>query len=183
MTRAARRLRGPEPPVLADRLVPDGLAPGARFADFELRDHALAGDDLANLFAPRASLLRVAFTGVRLTGAECGEADLQDVAFAECRLDLASLRFARLQRVRFSGCDLRELDLAGARGRDVVFEDCDLRGVTLANAELDRWALRRCRLDGLRGPDGLRRARMEPADVVAAAGLLAAALGIELVDE
>jgi hypothetical protein len=64
--------------------------------------------------------------------------------------------------VRFVGCDLSRLDLRGARLRQ-----CERAGCTIV---------------GLEGVDRLRGAAMPWADIVAAAGIWAAALGIEDLD-
>ena len=64
--------------------------------------------------------------------------------------------------VRFVDCDLTEADLSGAR-----LAHCELRG---------------CTLDGLRGAESLRGAAMPWADIVAAAGTFADAVGVRVLD-
>jgi uncharacterized protein YjbI with pentapeptide repeats len=150
--------------------------------DSELADVVVEEGSWANVRAERASLRRVVFRGVRLTGAVLAEAQLLDVAFERCRLDLAAFRFARLERVSFADCRLEEADLHGAGLDSVLLERCALERAVLTQATLARCELRGCGLDGLRGGERLAGARMPWPDVVAAAGVLAAALGIEVVD-
>jgi uncharacterized protein YjbI with pentapeptide repeats len=155
-----------------------GTLGGSRLADLHLGDVAIAGADLANLRAPRAALRRVAVDQARLTGAELGEASLRDVTFTGCRIDLASLAAARLERVVFDGCDLREASFAEAVLRDVRFERCDLGGAELDRVRLQRVELCGCRLEGIRTVADLRGAAMPWPDIVANAGLFAAAAGV-----
>ena len=82
--------------------------------------------------------------------------------FERCRLDEADLYEARFESAAFSGCSLANASLAGA-----TFADTELRG---------------CDLTAVGNPEQLRGVRMPWADVVAAAGVLAAAVGIQVVD-
>jgi uncharacterized protein YjbI with pentapeptide repeats len=155
-----------------------GLLAGSRLPDLHLGDVAVAAGDLANLHAPGAALRRVAVDQARLTGAELSEASLRDVAFTGCRIDLASLAAARLERVLFADCDLRETAFSEAVLRDVRFERCDFGGADLARVRLQRVELHGCGLEGIRSVDNLRGAVMPWPDIVANAGLFAAAAGI-----
>jgi uncharacterized protein YjbI with pentapeptide repeats len=119
---------------------------------------------------------------VRLTGAAFPDAKLEDVRFVDCRVDLTSFRFARLERVAFEGCRLEEADFYAATLISVSFAHCDLRGANFDGATFERSELRGCELDGLRGGERLRGVRMPWPDVVAAAGVFAAAIGIEIVE-
>jgi uncharacterized protein YjbI with pentapeptide repeats len=58
----------------------------------------------------------------------------------------------------------------------------NLTGANLSGAGFERSELRGCELDGLRGAERLRGVRMPWPDVVAASAVLAAAIGIEIVD-
>jgi hypothetical protein len=179
LQRRPARPRAPEPDRVAGRLP---RTPGPLGAD-GLADAVLEGADLAGSRAVRGELLRCIFRGCRLTGLDWAEGDVHDVVFEDCRLDLAGLRHASLQRVRFTGCDLRELDLARARAEDVLIEHCDLRQADLSGLRAQRLELRGCRVDGLRGVEGLRGALMTWPDVLELAGPLAAGVGIVLLDE
>ena len=110
------------------------------------------------------------------------EASLTDVVLDGCRLDLASFRFARLERVVFRDCRLEESDFHGATLVSVVFERCPLVEASLSHATLERVELRGCDLEGLRGAERLRGARMPWPDIVASAGTLAAAVGVVAID-
>jgi uncharacterized protein YjbI with pentapeptide repeats len=136
-----------------------------------------ANEQIRGWSAQRAELHRC-----RLTGAELAEATLRDVAFDECRLDLVGLRHARLERVVFRDCRLSECDFYGATLQDVLFERCELREATFSECKLERVELRGCDLQGLRGAEALRGARMTWNDVVENAPLFAAVLGIEVVE-
>jgi uncharacterized protein YjbI with pentapeptide repeats len=155
----------PEPAALAD-----------------LQDMVVVGRDWANEGAPRLSALRVELRTCRLTGAELAEATLRDVTFHDCRLDLARFRHARLERVVFSECRMAECELQGAALTDVLFDRCELRDATLTNARLQRVEMRGCDLTGLSGGEALRGVRMPWGDVMASAHVLAAVVGVEIVD-
>ena len=152
-------------------------APGASLADVLVTDGSWA-----NAVLSRGSLTRVRATGLRATGVELAEAQLHDVVFEDCRLDLSSFRFARLERVVFRDCRLEEADLHGATLASVLFERTNLTGATVSAASFERCEIRGCELEGLQGAERLRGVRMPWPDVVQIAGLLAGAIGIEVVD-
>ncbi len=160
-----------------------GSLAGARLAALHLQDTEAVGGDHANLDAPKAAFSRVAFRDCRLTGAQLSEASLCDATFASCRLDLAVLAGATLERVVFADCVLSEATLEQALLRDVRFERCDLTGATLGHIRLQRVELVGCGLAGVRSLGDLRGARMPWPDLVENAGELAAALGIDVLEE
>ena len=82
----------------------------------------------------------------------------------------------------FDGCILRQTDFQDAGLRAVRFVDCDLTEADLSNARLAHCELRGCTLDGIRGAASLRGAAMPWADIVAAAGTFADALGVRVLD-
>ena len=145
------------------------------FARAELRDVAIDGGSWANASAVESVLRRVQFRNTRLTGAVFANATLDDVVFEDCRLDLASFRFAKLTRVRFERCRLDEADLYEARFESAAFSDCSLASASLAAATFVDTELRGCDLTAVGNPEQLRGVRMPWADVVEAAGVLAAA--------
>jgi uncharacterized protein YjbI with pentapeptide repeats len=65
----------------------------------------------------------------------------------------------------------------------VRFDGCDLTGADFTGVRIDRCELRGCTLDALAGAERLRDAAMPWADIVGHAGLLAAALGIRVLDD
>jgi uncharacterized protein YjbI with pentapeptide repeats len=155
-----------------------GALAGSRLPHLHLADVAVASADLANLHAPTAALRRVPVDQTRLTGTILSDASLRDVAFTGCRMDLANLASARLERVVFTDCDLREASLGEAVLRDVRFVRCDLGGAELDRVRLQRVELEGCRLEAIHSVGNLRGATMPWPDIVANAGLLAAAAGI-----
>lgn len=148
----------------------------------DIVDATVEGREWSNLKAPRLALRRVELRLCRLTGTELAESSLEDVTFRDCRLDYVGLRFAKLERVVFADCRMAECDLGGAKLEDVLFEGCELREADLSAVRATRLELRGCELDGLRGVEALRGARMPWNDVMQNAPLFAAALGIKVVD-
>jgi len=112
-----------------------------------------------------------------VTGLSWQDGVLRDVVFRGWRVDLASFAATRLERVRFEDCTLAQSDLQDARLAAVVWRDCDLREIDLGGVRLGAACeLRGCVLDGARGVERLRGARMPYADVLAAATTFAGAL-------
>ncbi len=112
--------------------------------------------------------------------------DVQQVQYFTIRsaqLDLASFAGARLTRVTFEDCVMRQTDVMDAELESVRFHSCDMTEFDLRGAKLARCELRDCRLEGVRGADGLRGAAMPWADIVGLAGVWAAELGIRTLDE
>jgi uncharacterized protein YjbI with pentapeptide repeats len=158
------------------------LLDGAELRRGELRDVEIEGGSWANASAVESVLRRVSFRNTRLTGVVFANAVFDDVVFEDCRLDLASFRFAKLARVRFERCRLDEADLYEARFESAAFSACSLANASLAQVTFVDTALRGCDLTAIGNPEQLRGVRMAWADVVEAAGVLAAAVGIQVVD-
>jgi uncharacterized protein YjbI with pentapeptide repeats len=134
-----------------------------------MRDVVVQGGSWATANAESARLERVELHSVRLTGAAFPSATLVDVAFVDCRLDLASFRFAELLNVRFDACRLEEADFYEAKLTSVLCSGCDLTQASVAGTVFGN-------------PEGLRGVRMSITDAVHAADVLAAAVGIEIVE-
>ncbi len=147
-----------------------------------LRDVVVAEGSWANARARSATLRRVRMTKVRATGIELADAQIADVLVVESRFDLASFRFAKLERVVFRDCRLDEADFGGAELVSVLFERTALTRSTVTGARFTQCELRGCDLAGLVGPEALRGVRMPIADVVASADVLAAAVGVTILD-
>jgi uncharacterized protein YjbI with pentapeptide repeats len=175
-----RRLEGLH--LLECRLT-DAELDGAVLSGAHLRDVEALDGSWANVRADRAVLRRVRFERVRLTGANLSAARIEDAVFVECRLDLVSLRSAELARARFEDCRLDEVDLLGASLESVVFVDCSLVRATWTSVTLRRTELRGCDLAGAIDPQRLRGARMPWPDVIRSAAELAAAAGIEVLED
>jgi uncharacterized protein YjbI with pentapeptide repeats len=147
-----------------------------------LQDVVVAGGTWANLRTSDLRARRADLRNVRMTGADLSSAELEDVRFSDCRIDLASLRFARLSRVSFERCRLDEIDFTGATLESVRFTDCVLVKALWADATLTRCEMRGTDISGSGNPERLRGVRMPWMDVLASAGELAAAAGVEIVD-
>ena len=145
-------------------------------------DVAVAGGSWANTRIPESRLRRVAFEGVRLTGADFASGSLEDVTFTDCRADLTSFRFASLERVLFDRCRLEEIDFYGAELKSVTFRRCVMTSGVWAEATLTRCEIRETDISGATNPERLRGVRMTWPDVLSSAGVLAAAAGIEIID-
>jgi uncharacterized protein YjbI with pentapeptide repeats len=125
---------------------------------------------------------RVAFKGVRMTGADLAYSSLDDVSFVDCRLDLAFLVDAKLNRVRFEKCRLDEMDFTNCNLTSVAFEDCSMPRSVWTEVFLVNCEMRGSDISGAAHLERLRGVRMPAGDVVAAAQEFATALGIEIVD-
>jgi uncharacterized protein YjbI with pentapeptide repeats len=155
---------------------------GSELLDWTLRDAVLRDANLANATIRGGEWSRVRVEGGRLTGLQVAEAALRDVVWRGCGADMAAFRHTRLAYVTFEDCNLREADFTGVRAEHVRFLDCDLRGAAFHHAQVAQSELRRCRLDGVEGVEGLRGAAMEMEQLLELAPTLAHALGIGLLD-
>jgi uncharacterized protein YjbI with pentapeptide repeats len=173
---------GPGASIEGARLVDLDLS-GARLRGLRLSDVAIERGNLANSAAPELQARRIAVVGARLTGAQWTAGTIGDAAFRDCRIDLATFAGTTFERVVFDGCLLAQADFRDALLRSVRFDRCDLTEADLAGVRIDRCELRGCALDGVSGIERLRGAAMPWADVVGHAGLLAAALGIRVLDD
>ena len=97
--------------------------------------------------------------------------------------ELASFSGARLRNVSFHGVNLTEASFQEARLENVRFIDCELTGADFRGARCAGGLIRGASLNGVIGVEGLRGVAMVWSDVVASAGALAAALGIEIADD
>jgi uncharacterized protein YjbI with pentapeptide repeats len=154
----------------------------SRMEHLGITDGVLDGCNLANLQARGARIKRVRIERSRLTGIHLAEAVLTDVTFRDCRIDLASFGFSHLQRVAFEDCILSQTDFLDARLDSIRFHGCELTHADFRGARLRGCEFRRSDLTGLEGVASLRGAGMEWADIIAMAGVWAAALGIEVLD-
>ena len=155
---------------------------GARLINLAFADVELDTCNLATVGARSGSMRRVTARGCRMTGLLWTEGVLRDVVLRDCRIDLASFAATTIEQVVFDGCILRQTDFQDAELRMVSFVDCDLTEADLSNARLAHCELRGCTLDGLRGASSLRGAAMPWADIVAAAGTFADAVGVRVLD-
>jgi uncharacterized protein YjbI with pentapeptide repeats len=164
------------------RLRGTGLS-GSELEALELCDVELRGCDLANVRASHGSWMRVRAETCRMTGLIVADSLLRDVTIRDCRADLASFAGCRLQRVVFEDCQMVQTDFLEAELDAVRFVHCDLGELDLRGARLRGCELSGNRLEGIRGVERLSGVSMPWPDIVGAAGLWAAALGIQILDE
>ena len=105
------------------------------------------------------------------------------MTFRDCRIDLATFAGTTFERVVFDGCLLAQADFRDALRRSARFDRCDLTEVDLAGLRTDRCELSGCTLVGTgRASSGCAAPRCRGLDIVGHAELLAAALGIRVLD-
>lgn len=155
-----------------------GDAGDGRFTHLVIEDSEVLRINAANAKAVAAVLRRTRLEAVRMTGVDLSQAELGEVSFTACRSDFATFNRARLVNVCFEDCNLRETDFGAARLSRVRFDRCDLTGAEFGGAELSRCEMRGCTLDDVRGVASLAGTAMPMADILAAAGVFAGALGI-----
>ncbi len=149
---------------------------GERLA-LRLVDCTAASLDLANAQLDGLEVTCSSLRESRLVGTALGGA-FRDVVVSNCLLDLASLRMGKLARCEFRECSLVEADLYAAELESVLFESCDLTSAHLSEATFELCELQRCELQGIRGIEALRGARIPLTDLLPITPLLADALGI-----
>ncbi len=159
-----------------------GIGTGA-VRELDVRDSVLRTCDLSNVRAQRCSIRRVELLQSRLVGFAASESDLQDVRATGGTMMLASIEQCRLQRVVFDGVNLRDASFAGSTLHDVAFLGCDLAGADFRGARLRDCRIGGGTLDGVVGVESLRGVAMPWPDLVASAGALAAALGIDVAED
>ena len=155
----------------------------SRLERLSLLDCELRGCNLSNLQAGGAALRRVVLDNCRLTGMALADATLADVTVRGCRVDLASFALSRLERVTFDDCLLAQADFLEGKLESVRFHGCDLTRADFRGVRLQRCELRGSDLTGAQGIDSLRGVAMEWTDIVDMAGVWAAALGIEVLED
>lgn len=159
-----------------------GLALEAELAlEIRLRDVILRDCDLSNLTGREgAELTRVAVRESRLIGIGLAGGKLRDLGVLDSMLSLASFAFAELRDVSFERVSLREASFMDARLEGVSFIDCQLEGADFRGVSLKNCLVRGSSLEGVIGVESLRGLTMPWSDVLASAGALAAAAGIEI---
>jgi uncharacterized protein YjbI with pentapeptide repeats len=155
----------------------DGLSLAGERVELRLVDCTATALDLANAELPGLELTCSSIRDSRLVGAALG-GTFRDVVLSGCVLDLASLRMCKLARCVFRECSLREVGLYAAELESVLFDGCDLTAADLSGATFAVSELQRCELQGIRGIEALRGARIPLAELLPITPLLAEALGI-----
>ena len=145
-------------------------------------DSLVESGNLANLHAEGSSLVRVAFTGTKLTGLHWIDGLLRDVTLQECRLDLSLFRDTEFRSVLFTDCSLTRADFAGADLGGAHFVRCDLSGAQFSGAKMSGTRFSDCALEGVGGVASFAGASLSSADLSSLSYALADALGINVVD-
>jgi uncharacterized protein YjbI with pentapeptide repeats len=172
--RAARvRVRESE---LRSVVLEPGNVPGLTLSDVIMRDCGLS-----NVDAREGRLTRVEVHRSQLVGFDVTRGDVRDLRVIDSSLQLASFASATLRNVVFERVNLAEASFMHASLASVVFVDCHLEGADFRQAKLAAGcAIRGASLDGVLGVESLRGLRMPWPDMLASAGALAAALGIDV---
>jgi len=152
-----------------------GTVPGLTLADVILRDCGLS-----NLDAREGRLTRVEVHRSQLVGFGLTRGDVRDLRVVDSSLQLASFASATLRNVVFERVNLAEASFMHARLESVAFVDCRLQGADFRHVKLAGCLVRGASLDGVLGVESMRGLRMPWPDVLASAGALAAALGIDV---
>ncbi len=127
------------------------------------RDCLLADGRIGALAAPGAS-----WTSVRIRGG---------------KLNFVDLSGSRLRHVVFEGCSIGELDLGEAQVRSVRFVGCHLDVLIVEGARLTEVDLSGADLRGLRGIGNLRGATVSREQLIDLAPLLAAHVGLSVLED
>lgn len=172
--------RPPEPEELDRRT--DWVCEERRIERFDVRDAEFERCDLGGVLGLEARWRRCVLRECRFTGMVMPGGVFEDVRFVGCQLDLVSFREATLRRVSFENCVLREAEFEQARLDYARFTRCDLGRATFVGASCTRVELIGCELRELRSLDGLRGAGLPIDDLFALAPVMAATLGLEVLE-
>jgi uncharacterized protein YjbI with pentapeptide repeats len=156
-------------------VIKPGNVPGLTLGDVIICDCGLS-----NVDGREGRLTRVEVHRSQLVGFGLSRADVRDLRVVDSSLQLASFASATLRNVVFERVNLGEASFMHARLESVAFVDCRLEGADFRHAKLAGCVIRGASLDGVLGVESLRGLRMPWPDVLASAGALAAALGIEV---
>ncbi len=151
-----------------------------RAAGLDLLDVVLHDCGLSNVDGRGGSIRRVEIERSRLVGFNLSEGKARDLRVTDSSLELASFALAGLQNVVFERVNLAEASFMETRMQGVQFIDCTLTGADFRGARLTRCVIRGSSLEDVLGVESLRGLQMPWSDVVASAGALAAALGIDV---
>lgn len=152
-----------------------GTVPGLTLADVIMRDCGIS-----NVDGREGRLTRVEVHRSQLVGFSLSRGDVRDLRVVDSSLQLASFASATLRNVVFERVNLAEASFMHARLESVAFVDCRLDGADFRHVKLTGCGVRGASLEGMLGVESLRGLRMPWPDVLASAGALAAALGIEV---
>jgi uncharacterized protein YjbI with pentapeptide repeats len=150
----------------------------ASFRDAWLRDVRLVATALGESRWEDVTIAESALAGAELYGAQ-----LRRVTLRGCKLDSVNFRGAELTEVTFDGCELRDVDFAGATLTRAAFPGSRLTRTDFTNVRLEATDLRGAELGLIIGPDSLRGAIVDTAQLVYLAPVLAQTMGITVSDD
>ena len=144
-----------------------------QFGSAVWKDVRLVGCDLANIRAPRFSLVRVELIDCRLTGLNAAALDWQEVLIQNGDLRYSQLQGGKFQACEFDGCNWQEADLQTADLTGSIFRSCNLARADLRRAKLRNADFRTSQIEGmLVGMGDLQGAIVDPAQAMVLARLM-----------
>ncbi|MDO8143605.1 pentapeptide repeat-containing protein [Isoptericola sp. 178] len=160
---------------------------GLQAREADLRNLTLTEVVMEQVAVPVVQGIRGRWRDVELRDARIGSAELyestwQSVRFVGCKLGYVNLRGATLQDVVFTDCQIDELDLVQVRATRVAFDGTAVRRLDVQASTLQHVDLRGADLSELVGTDALRGTTITSVQLAHLAPLLAANLGITVVE-
>jgi len=134
------------------------------------------------LKAARGGLRDVEFDGGRLGAVEAYDASWNSVHVRGCKVNYLNLRAAKLTDLLFTDCVIDELDLAQADIARMRLVGTRVGSLALRQAELRDLDLREAELEQVTGVAGLRGAVVSPLQLMELAPVLAAEIGLRVLD-
>lgn len=147
-----------------------------------LSEVVLTAPDVAVLRAPYGQWRDVVVQGGRLGTAEAYDVEWTRVALRGVRIRYLNLRSARVTDLVLEDCVVDELDLGGAELTRVALPGTRVGRLEATGVRLDAFDLRGCTLGVIVGARDLAGAVVDATQVVELAPLLAAALGLSVVE-
>ncbi len=143
---------------------------------------------LAEVHGASVDLSDTAWRDSGIAGSRLGAVTLSGATWAGIRVRRSKLGFvnlsgARLEDVVFEDCEIGTLDVRSAQLRSVGLVDCTVDELNVAGATLSKVDLSGARLRSLIGVESLRGAIVSRAQLHDLAPLLAAELGLEILDD
>ncbi|MFS3127378.1 hypothetical protein ACLM5J_03130 [Nocardioides sp. Bht2] len=139
-----------------------------------------------DLDAPATKAARSQWREVEVSGRigslEAYDVDWRGVHFVGCKIGYLNLRNAALLDIRFTDCQITDLDLVEATARRVALSGCRIGQLTVHGGDLSDVDLRGSALESISGIRSLAGITIDSEQLQLWAPLLAAELGIDVVD-
>jgi uncharacterized protein YjbI with pentapeptide repeats len=150
----------------------------SKFGDVWLHTTRLVGADLAE-----TEWLDVAIVSAVFAGVEAFSSQWRRAVFKGCKLESVNFRASLFADVTFEDCVLRDVDWTGATLTAVRFPGSALRGARFSRATMKKADFRGAtELDFADGYESLKGAIIDTGQLITIAPMLAAAVGITVVD-